>query len=308
MLARPDYELCFEETAADEGLVAKARKRRRLESYYQDIVRRYISKKHGCVAVRELDFGGPKLDVVGFSPDNDEFHIVECKRTARPVGVGQAFGQILGYKAMIHDAGERFLDSFNRKLSQEEITKIRFWAHAVRFVEAGKIPVRFYVALLNEACEHPEILQLIKKDLKEVGIIRIDRYNHCKDYIRRFGTKDYEICQATTVEVPISMPIRNELKACLDHKKSNHGISLLAARLDRRIRRMKPKRTKCIRLGKYGLVYRASKNFVALYPRKNHLRLHIREKKGWKKHNIAKESQLRRLVPQIRKALERGLG
>jgi len=49
--------------------VGKARRGRKPESYYQDIVRRYISKKYGCVAVRRLNFGGPKFDVVGFSPD-----------------------------------------------------------------------------------------------------------------------------------------------------------------------------------------------------------------------------------------------
>ena len=43
----------------------------------------------------ELNFGGPKFDVVGFAPDVGEFYIAECKRTTRPVGVGQTFGQIL---------------------------------------------------------------------------------------------------------------------------------------------------------------------------------------------------------------------
>jgi hypothetical protein len=291
-----------------EEFVAKRTRGRKPETYYQEIVRRYISKRHGCVAVRELDFGGPKFDVVGFSPDSDEFHIVECKRTARPVGVGQTFGQILAYKAMIHDAGERFLDSFNKKLIEDGITEVRFWAHAFRFAEAGKIPVRFYVALLNKACERPEILQLIKNDLKEVGIIRIDQYNHCKDYVRKFGEKDHEICRAAPVQVPISRPIRNDIKVVLDNKKSNRDLSLLIARLDERILRMRRKRIKCVKLGKYGLVYRVRRNFVALYPRKNHLRLHIREKKGWRKHNVKQASQVRRVFIQIRQAMERSGG
>jgi hypothetical protein len=35
---------------------------------------------------------------------------VECKRTTKAVGVGQTFGQILAYKVMILEAGEKFLE------------------------------------------------------------------------------------------------------------------------------------------------------------------------------------------------------
>lgn len=54
------------------------------EAFYQDLARKYVCEKFGCVAVRELNFGGPKFDVDGFSSDNDEFHIVECKCTKKP--------------------------------------------------------------------------------------------------------------------------------------------------------------------------------------------------------------------------------
>ena len=47
------------------------KKKKKPETFYQDLARKYICKKFGCVAVRELNFGGPKFDVVGFSPDND---------------------------------------------------------------------------------------------------------------------------------------------------------------------------------------------------------------------------------------------
>lgn len=92
----------------------------------------------------------------------------------KAVGVGQTFGQILAYKAMILEGGEKFLDAFNETLVRDGIRKVRFWANSARFVEARKIPVRFYVALLEEACR-PEMLELIKKDLKGVGIIRFKR-------------------------------------------------------------------------------------------------------------------------------------
>jgi hypothetical protein len=266
------------------------KKKKKPETFYQDLARKYICKKFGCVAVRELNFGGPKFDVVGFSPDNDEFYIVECKRTTRAVGVGQTFGQILAYKAMILEAGEKFLDAFNEKLVRDGIRKVSFWANSARFVDAGKIPVRFYVALLDEACR-PETLQLIKKDLKGVGVVRIDAHNHCKDYVRTSGKEDYELCASSRVEIPIAMPLRNDLKRVLQHKNSNQNVCALAARLDSKVRKMKPNRTTAIRLREYAIVYGTAKNFAVLYPREEHLRVAIKESMGWKKRNVEKAGQ-----------------
>jgi hypothetical protein len=276
------------------------------ESFYQDLARKYVCKKFGCVAVRELNFGGPKFDVVGFSPDNDEFYIVECKRTKRAVGVGQTFGQILAYKAMILEAGDKFLDAFNEKLVKEGIKKVRFWANSARFVEARKIPVRFYVALLDEACR-PEMLELIKKDLKGVGIIRINKYNQCRDYIKRLGKEDYELCESSRVEIPIAMPIRNDLKRVLEHRSSNQNICKLAATLDSKIRDMRPTRTTAVRHREYAIVYRTTKNFAELHPKEEHLRVTIKQSKGWNSRNIEKTGQMRSLLPKIRQALERTL-
>src|SRR6266568_1842307 len=148
------------------------KERKRLESFYEEIVKRYITKKYHCATVRQLNFGGAKFDIVGFAPGTGEFYIVECKRTSRPVGVGQAFGQILAYQAMIFDAGERFLNSFQKRLAKDGITKGAFYQHLFYFVEAGKIPIRFYVALRDKACSRADFLRLMKHDLKKVGIIR----------------------------------------------------------------------------------------------------------------------------------------
>jgi hypothetical protein len=237
------------------------------ESHYQALVRRYLSRKYGCVAVRELRFGGPKFDVVGFSPDTEEFVIVECKRTSRPVGIGQTFGQILAYKAMIFDAGETFLTAFERAISKAGLTREPFWIYAARFVEAGKIPVRFYVALREAACVHPDMLRLIKHDLRGVGIIRINQYNQCKDYIRVFGAKDFELCRAARVEVPIGLPTRSDLRSLLDNKGSNRTVCTLAAKLDTKIMRMRH-RMKAVPQGHYALYYRLTRNFIGLRPRK----------------------------------------
>jgi len=275
------------------------------ETYYQEVVRKYISKKCGCAAVRELNFGGPKFDVVGFSPDAEEFLIVECKRTLRAVGVGQTFGQIIAYKAMIYDAGETFLDAFHKKLVKGGISNIRFWAHAARFVDAGKIPVRFYVALLDGACERPGILQLIKRDLPEVGIIRVTTHDHCREYIESLGKKDHQLCEASRVEIPISMPVRNELKAVLEHKKSKPTAYALAAKFDSKITGLRNRHVRTVRRRSHGIVYRAGENFAALWPRQNHVTIQVKRNGRWKPYKVEKPSQLGRVLRAVKESLAR---
>jgi hypothetical protein len=283
-----------------------SKERKHPETFYQQIVKKYIARKYGCFTVRELNFGGPKFDVVGFCPESEEFYIVECKRTSRPVGVGQTFGQILAYQAMIYDQGETFLNSFERAVSKSGGSRDPFWIHAARFVSSGKIPVRFFVALREKACSKPDILRLMKRELKGVGIIRINPNNQCKDYIRAYGEKDLDLCAAARIEVPISLPIRPELKATLDHRGSNRAMYSLASKLDAKIVRLKPK-MKSGPHGRYGIYYRITRNFVGLIPTKNHIRVNLKEGLKWRNINVSNEAQLRRVVPKIRKALERTL-
>jgi hypothetical protein len=286
--------------------MVKRKERKHPESYYQELVKRYISKKYGCATVRELNFGGPKFDVVGFSPDTGEFHIVECKRTSRPVGVGQTFGQILAYQAMIFDAGERFLNSFEKHLSKDGITRIAFWQHGANFVEAGKIPIRFYVALRDKACSRPEFLRLMKQDLKRVGIIRINQNGKCRDYIRIHGKEDYELCEAEKIDVPISTPARTALRKILDHQNVGPEVSELAAAIDSRF--MKASRNiRSVTHGSYALYYRVKSNFVGLYPKKEFVRIKIREKSGWRVVRVKRKNQVKALIRRVRKALDRSL-
>jgi hypothetical protein len=286
--------------------MAKKKERKHPESFYQDIVKRYITKKYGCATVRELNFGGPKFDVVGFAPDTGEFHIVECKRTSRPVGVGQTFGQILAYQAMIFDAGERFLNSFEKHLSKDGITRVAFWQHGVKFVEAGKIPIRFYVALRDKACSRPEFLRLMKRDLRRVGIIRINKYGKCRDYISIHGKEDYELCEAGKIDVPISTPARTALRRVLDHQDVGPEVSELAAAIDSRIGKM-TRKMRSAPHGSYALFYRVKNNFVGLFPKKQFIRMKIREKTRWRVVRIKRKSQLRALIRKVRRALDRSL-
>lgn len=200
--------------------LARKKDRKRPESFYQEIVKRYVSKKYGCATVRELNFGGPKFDVVGFSPNTGEFHIVECKRTSRLVGIGQTFGQILAYKAIIFEAGEQFLNAYLKQLAKEGITSVSFYSEVAQFANERKIPIRFYVALRESACLRPDFPRLMKRDLSGVGISRINKYNQGRDYIRVRGHEDYELCEAERIEVPISTPPRPIFQKVLDHQGS----------------------------------------------------------------------------------------
>ena len=226
------------------------------ESFYQEVVRRYIAKTIRCIAIRELNLGGPTFDVVGFDPLKEEFHVVECKRTSRAVEIGQTFGQILTYEAVIYEKGDGFLDAFERRLRKDGIGKVQFWKYAVRFVDAGRIPVRFYVALRQDACERLGLLRLIKRDLENVGIIRITNQNACRDYIRDKGEKNYEICRSDRVNVPISMPARPELRAILERRNSTDEIRSLAAAIDKKIFALKRSSIQSVPRGKSSLYYR----------------------------------------------------
>jgi hypothetical protein len=284
----------------------RIRATRKLESHYQEIVRKYIAKKYGCATVRELNFGGPKFDVVGFSPNTGEFHIVECKRTHRLAGIGQTFGQILAYKSMIFESGETFLNAFLKQLAREGITDVPVFANVAQFLDAGKIPIRFYVALREKACLNRDFLKLMKKDLKDVGIIRINGYDQCKDYIRVHGDKDRELCQAGCVDVPIATPPRPALQELLDHRASNQEIVKLAAAIDSRIRRLAPE-MKSVVHGKHAMAYRVTTNFVVVHPKQEFIRISVRSDKHWKETRIDQKAQIRKLMPRIRKALRQTL-
>lgn len=284
----------------------RIRPTRKLESHYQEIVRKYIAKKYSCATVRELNFGGPKFDVVGFSPNTGEFHIVECKRTHRLAGIGQTFGQILAYKSMVFESGETFLNAFLKQLAKEGITDVPVFANVAQFLDARKIPIRFYVALREKACLNPDFLKLMKKDLKDVGIIPINGYDQCKDYIRVHGDKDRELCQAGCVEVPIATPPRPALQELLDHRTSNQEVVKLAAAMDSRIRRLAPE-MKSVVHGKYAMAYRVTTNFVVLHPKQEFIRISMRSDKHWKETRIEQKAQIRKLMPRIRKALRQTL-
>lgn len=92
------------------------------------------------------------FDVVGYSTNSNTFHIVECKRTSKVAIIGHAFGQLLAYKSVLHQAGYEFLDIFLKQ------------AHANIHVEdiadpvqEGRLRAKFYVGLTDDACDNVDL-------------------------------------------------------------------------------------------------------------------------------------------------------
>lgn len=139
-----------------------------------------------------------------------------------------------------------------------------------------------------------------------VGIIRINKYGKCREYISIHGKEDYEICEAEKVDVPISTPARTALRKVLDHQGVGSEVSELAAAIDSRIVKM-TREMRSVTHGSYALFYRVRSNFVGLYPKKEFIRITIREKRRWKVVRIKRKSQLKALIRKIRKALDRSL-
>jgi len=165
------------------------------ESQMQSCVEKFMRRGLCCeFTTRNFRFQNVEFDVVGYSGEDNTFHIVECKKSAKAAGIGHAFGQLLAYKAVLHQAGFKFL---------KEV--IQHKPELVDLVTEKGLQAKFYVALTDDACKNVELLRVMKKYLGDVGIIRIERNGKCRDYINvKEEGKNYEICKSKTVIVPIT--------------------------------------------------------------------------------------------------------
>jgi hypothetical protein len=205
---------------------------------------------------------------------------------------------------MIYEAGVKFLNAFLGQLPRRGTRTISIYSNVAQFVRTKKVPILFYVALREKACARPDFLRLMKRDLKSVGIIRINDYDQCKDYIRVQGEKDFELCKATRVEVPIATPPRPALQRLLDERGSGPEVAEIAAAIDSRIVKM-ARGIRSVQLGNYGMAYRIRHNFAALYPKKNFVRVSVRESSKWRPSRIKRKSQVRAIISRIRRAVRR---
>ena len=153
----------------------------------------------GKYAAREVRVGDCIFDVVAYNKKEKSFRLVECKKTRKASGIGQAFGQLAAYSATIATHGREFLVAYSKKLDVP--------MHQGRWMEATdfyhRFRVAFYVALTDKACKRVDLLRSMKKILPNVGIIRVKPDGYCRNYLRIGKQKDFELCQSHTMTVKI---------------------------------------------------------------------------------------------------------
>jgi hypothetical protein len=276
------------------------------ERKYQEGVERYLARDLGCITVRELRLGGPKLDVVGFAPESGEFHVVECKRTRKTVGIGQTFGQVLAYQSIIHADGLQFLTEFQER-AQGDPSLTR---QMTQYYQSKKIPINFYVALGEEACANPKLIKHMKDQIRAVGIIRVKSNFRCRNYIRDESGKNYDVCIPKTVEVPFNRPPRAALQRVLDHKNSNSNIQYIARLIDEDIRELNDQiKTHTIGKNKPSeMRYRLRTIFLRLRPRKKWLAIELSKGGKSEKCKLDKEEDIPNLISKVKDAVNFHLG
>lgn len=153
----------------------------------------------GRYAAREVRVDDCIFDVVAYNKKEKSFRLVECKKTRKASGIGQAFGQLAAYSATIATHGQEFLVAYSKKLAVP--------MHQDKWIEATgyyrRFRVSFYVALTDRACKRVDLLRSMKKILADVGIVRVKPDGYCRNYIRIGKQKDFELCESHTVAVKI---------------------------------------------------------------------------------------------------------
>jgi hypothetical protein len=181
-----------------------------------------LVRKLGCdYASTNFGFQQVEFDVVGYDAKRSVFHIVECKRSAKAAEIGHAFGQLLAYQSVLHNAGYEFLSAFFKrahlKVDLESI---------IESVVIKRLSARFYVGLTERACESVELLELMKESLPNVGIIMVRLDGKCRDYIRINRQPNHKLCASQIVPVPIRRTFTfdrflDHIAEILPHKLSN---------------------------------------------------------------------------------------
>jgi hypothetical protein len=158
----------------------------------------------GKYAAREVRVGDCIFDVVAYNKAKNSFRLIECKRSRKASGIGQAFGQLAAYSATIATHGREFLVAYSKKLDVP--------MHQGRWLEATddyrRITVEFYVALTDKACKRVDLLRSMKNILSDVGIIRVKADGYCRNYLWVGRQKDTKVAQPRPVSIKI-LPYRN---------------------------------------------------------------------------------------------------
>lgn len=107
------------------------------------------------IAIREFSFKNCIFDVVGYNKQENITYIFECKLGTNITSIAQAFGQILGYKAILKESGRDFLSRFYQKY-HEDIIKNRSLLRInledwIEIVSSQKMNFMFFVVFREGA-------------------------------------------------------------------------------------------------------------------------------------------------------------
>jgi len=158
------------------------------------------------IAIREMGFKGCKYDVIGYNKQERAVYIFECKLGTNITSIGQAFGQILGYKAILKDNGYEFLLKFYEKY-HEEVIKNRSWLKIkledwIEVVNTRKMNFKFFVVFREEAKGLANEILEIQRDQKfRIGVLSITKGGMCTPHLSWKKEIDDQLIRSDRIEI-----------------------------------------------------------------------------------------------------------
>ncbi len=160
------------------------------------------------IAIREMGFRNCQFDVIGYNKNENAVYIFECKFGTKITSIGQAFGQILGYKSVLEERGYEFLNKFYQKY-HEDIIKSKGWLKIeledwFRILSTKKIGFRFFVVLKEQSKELFREIMSIKSDIKpKIGVLSITRDGVCTPHLVWKKEIDDKLINSEKIEIEL---------------------------------------------------------------------------------------------------------
>jgi len=158
------------------------------------------------IAIREMGFKSCIYDVIGYNKQENTIFIFECKLGTNITSIGQAFGQILGYKAILKESGYEFLLRFYEKY-HEHVIKSKSWLKIkledwIEIVNTKKMNFKFFVVFREQAKEMANEIIEIKNDQKfRIGVLSITKGGMCTPHLTWKKDIDDEIVKSDKIEI-----------------------------------------------------------------------------------------------------------
>jgi hypothetical protein len=167
------------------------------------------------IAIREMGFRNCQFDVIGYNKIENTVYIFECKLGTNITSIGQAFGQILGYKSVLEERGYEFLNGFYQKY-HEDVVKSKGWLKIkledwFRILSTKKIGFRFFVVLKSQSKELFREIMSIKRSIKpDVGVLSITEDGICTPHLVWKKEIDDTLINSGRIEIELIKKYKRE--------------------------------------------------------------------------------------------------